>query len=133
MFANFIYLIIALLLYSTYQPSDTHNFGPIETLLLFLGSTLLFAYANWNQFNRLAMQASRDNYSQLDHSFNRLLTRYSILAAWERVSGPDDAASLTGRRALVYFAPIPALWALTRAGTLFVIPQYKVLSAQQRI
>ena len=80
MFANFIYLIIALLLYSTYQPTDTHNFGPIETLFLFFGFSLLYAYASWNQFNRLALQVSRDSYARLDHAFNRLLTRYSILA-----------------------------------------------------
>ena len=35
MFGNFIYFIVALLIYSTYQPSEQTNFAPLDTLIYF--------------------------------------------------------------------------------------------------
>jgi hypothetical protein len=35
MFGNFIYFIVALLIYSTYQPSEQANFATLDTLVFF--------------------------------------------------------------------------------------------------
>ena len=58
MFGNFIYLIIALLIYTTYPPSEDTNFSPVETLVLFLFLILLFSFITWMQFHRLEKRIS---------------------------------------------------------------------------
>jgi Zn-dependent protease with chaperone function len=80
MFGNFLYLIVVLLIYSTYPPSENTNFPGYETLLLFLGLILLFVLANWISFFRLHGRISRDPLSRLDHRFNTLVTRQSVMA-----------------------------------------------------
>jgi Zn-dependent protease with chaperone function len=80
MFRNFIYFIIVLLIYTTYQPSGDPNFPPLETVFLFLCSSILFAAVTWAQFRWLEIQASRTGLFRLDHKFNLIMTRQSILA-----------------------------------------------------
>ena len=80
MFANFIYFIVVLLIYATYQPSTETNFGPFETFFLFVGFTVLFAYFTWIQFQILQRRMTRDAFARIDHRFESLLTRQSILA-----------------------------------------------------
>jgi Zn-dependent protease with chaperone function len=80
MFANFIYFIIALLIYETYQPPPEPNFPLLQTLILFIGLLALFALTSWFQFNSLEKQTSRGNFIRLDHRYTRLITRQSILA-----------------------------------------------------
>jgi Zn-dependent protease with chaperone function len=80
MFANFIYFIVVLLIYATYQPSTETNFGPLETFFLFVGFTVLFAYFTWLQFQVLKRRLDNDQYVYSDHHFESLLTRQSILA-----------------------------------------------------
>ena len=80
MFANFIYFIIALLIYETYQPPLEPNFPPLQTLTLFFGLLALFSVISWFQFSSLQKQSSRGNFIRLDHRYNRLITRQSILA-----------------------------------------------------
>ena len=46
MYANFIYFIIVLLIYTTYQPSEETPFDSINTFLLFIGLILFFCYRN---------------------------------------------------------------------------------------
>jgi hypothetical protein len=53
MFGNFIYFIIVLLIYSTYQPSEDTNFTALETLFLFILLTIIFAVITWLQFQRI--------------------------------------------------------------------------------
>ena len=43
MFGNFIYFILVLLIYSTYQPSEETNFDGPETALLLVSTAILFA------------------------------------------------------------------------------------------
>jgi hypothetical protein len=37
MFGNFLYFIVVLLIYLTYQPSEETNFSGFETITLFIG------------------------------------------------------------------------------------------------
>jgi Zn-dependent protease with chaperone function len=80
MFANFIYFIVVLLIYATYQPTTETNFGPFETLFLFAGFTVLFAYFTWIQFQGLKRRLERDSFARIDHRLESLLTRQSIMA-----------------------------------------------------
>jgi len=80
MFANFIYFIIVLLIYSTYQPLGETNFSALDTAFYFIGLHLLFACLCWVLFRRLIRRTNRENFARLDHGFNTLLTRLSILA-----------------------------------------------------
>ena len=80
MFGNFIYFIIVLLIYSTYQPSEDTNFTAIETLFLFISLILFFAWITWIQFHRLEKRLLKGSFSQLGHKFSATLTRQSIMA-----------------------------------------------------
>jgi Zn-dependent protease with chaperone function len=80
MFANFINIIIVLLIYATYQPPEATNFAPLETVLIFISLIILFAYFNWMQFHKLKQQISSDSFLRLDHKFNLVLTRQSVMA-----------------------------------------------------
>ena len=80
MFANFIYFIVVLLIYATYQPSTETNFAPLETVSLFFGFILLFAFYTWSQFRSLLIHRQSEDIRRLDYRFQNLLTRHSILA-----------------------------------------------------
>lgn len=80
MFANFIYIIIVLLIYATHQPLEETNLRALETVLLFLGLILLFAYINRKQFQKLLKETTKERFSRLDHLFNLRLTRQSVMA-----------------------------------------------------
>ncbi|BBO79695.1 hypothetical protein DSCO28_02610 [Desulfosarcina ovata subsp. sediminis] len=80
MFGNFIYFIVALLIYSTYQPSEQTNFVLLDTIVFFLSLTLLFFILSKRQFARIANQADHRGHEVLDQQFSSALTRQSILA-----------------------------------------------------
>jgi Zn-dependent protease with chaperone function len=80
MFGNFIYFIIVLLIYSTYQPSEDTNFSGIETLFLFISLIVFFAWITRIQFRSLENRLSKDSFYQLGHKFSATLTRQSIMA-----------------------------------------------------
>ena len=80
MFGNFIYFIIVLLIYSTYQPSEDTNFTALETLFLFILLTVIFAVITWLQFQRIEKQVSKESFAKLDHKFHAALTRQSVMA-----------------------------------------------------
>ena len=80
MFGNFIYFIIVLLIYSTYQPSEETNFTALETLFLFILLTIIFAVITWLQFQRIEKQVSKESFAKLDHKFHAALTRQSVMA-----------------------------------------------------
>jgi len=80
MFANFIYFIIVLLIYITYQPPEKTNFGPFETLFLFLCLIFIFASFTRLQFHKLEKQISKNNFSFLVYKFDAIMTRQSIAA-----------------------------------------------------
>ncbi len=80
MFGNFLYFIVALLIYSTYPAAEEPNFSGYRSLfllLLFSGGFALFARA---AFARILRQ-SRDSFDAgLDHRFEAVRVRLSILA-----------------------------------------------------
>ena len=80
MFGNFIYFIVVLLIYSTYQPSEDTNFSGIETLFLFITLIIFFAWITRIQFRRLENRLSKESFYQLSHKFSATLTRQSIMA-----------------------------------------------------
>ena len=80
MFGNFIYFIVVLLIYSTYQPSEDTDFSGIESLFLFITLILFFAWITRIQFRRLEERLSKESFHQLGHKFSATLTRQSIMA-----------------------------------------------------
>ena len=80
MFANFIYFIVALLIYITYLPSAKNNIAATETFLIFFLLILLFGFITRAQFRSLQRQINTDSYSRLDHRFNSLVAQQSIMA-----------------------------------------------------
>ena len=80
MFANFFYFIVALLIYSTYQPSDTTNFTAFQSLFLFLFLLAIYATYTWRQFQRLNRMLESHGYAEGESRFTPLITRHSILA-----------------------------------------------------
>ncbi len=80
MFSNFIYFIIVLLIYSTYQPAADTNFTAFETFVLFFSLIVVFAWMTRIQFQRIVKQFATENFAKLDHKFHATLTRQSILA-----------------------------------------------------
>ncbi len=80
MFGNFIYFIVVLLIYSTYQPSENTNFSALETLLLFLLFIIFFTWITWIQFHMLEKRLSRENFYQYGHKLGATITRQSIMA-----------------------------------------------------
>jgi Zn-dependent protease with chaperone function len=80
MFGNFIYFIIVLLIYSTYQPSEDTNFTALETLFLFILLTIIFTVITWLQFQRIEKQVSKESFAKVDHKFHAALTRQSVMA-----------------------------------------------------
>ena len=80
MFANFIYFIIALLIYSTYQPSDTTTFTLFQSLFLCLLLTSAYTAYTWRQFQALNRKMASHGHAENDSRFTSLLTRQSIVA-----------------------------------------------------
>jgi Zn-dependent protease with chaperone function len=80
MFSNFIYFIIVLLIYSTYQPSEETNFTAPETLFLFAVLIAVFAGITWIRFHGIERQILKQSPSRLDHKFRSTLTHQSIMA-----------------------------------------------------
>jgi len=80
MFANFLYFIIALLIYVTYQPSKEIQFGWSEAFSLFLLKAFLFTFFSRLQFRRIIEKSSSDPPSELDHRFQSALSRLSAAA-----------------------------------------------------
>ena len=80
MFANFIYLIIALLIYTTYYPPDQPYFQGMDAAMLALFLIMIFAAFTRIQFRRIEKRIGRETFMQLDHRFSSALTRHAILA-----------------------------------------------------
>jgi Zn-dependent protease with chaperone function len=79
-FGNFIYLIIALLIYTTYYPPDQPNFQAVDAAMLALFLVMIFTAFTRIQFRRIEKRIGRESFIQLDHRFSSALTRHAILA-----------------------------------------------------
>jgi Zn-dependent protease with chaperone function len=128
MFGNFLYFIVALLIYATYQPTETPYFPLPQALGLFTLFSLLFVQLTRLQYRRLLGRVDQIDFRTLDHRFNALQTRHSILAIG--LFAVDiyglNLSSFTNR--LPLFAHLPTLEALVFI-TLFVIYLASVWSA----
>jgi Zn-dependent protease with chaperone function len=80
MFGNFLYFIIVLLIYLTYQPSEKTYFSGLESLTLFIGLIAAFFYLTLFLFRRVEKRVGIGDFTRLDHQFHAILTRQSIMA-----------------------------------------------------
>lgn len=80
MFGNFIYFIVVLLIYTTYQPSGAPGFTAAESITLFCGLFLGYAGLTRILFRKLEGRIITGNFQRLDHLFTRTVTRQSVLA-----------------------------------------------------
>ena len=80
MFGNFIYFILVLLIYLTYQPAEETNFSGLESISLFILLTLFFFYLTRQQFKRVEKFSGNIGFSLLDNKFQATLLRQSIIA-----------------------------------------------------
>lgn len=80
MFSNLIYIIIVVLIYATYQPSEETNFTFPETFILFIFLLILFTWITWVQFHKINKKAASGRFQRLDNQYNNVLTRQSIMA-----------------------------------------------------
>ncbi len=101
MFGNFIYFIVALLIYATYQPSEQTNFSPLDTLVGFVALILLFFIFSRHQFQRLARLTRTHSLDILDQRFSSTLTRQSIMAI------ALFAVDIYGLNISAYFVEVP--------------------------
>ncbi|MEZ4601877.1 MAG: hypothetical protein R2861_00240 [Desulfobacterales bacterium] len=78
MLGNFLYYIIALLIYATYQPPADTGVPPLYVLILFLGLSLFFAGFTWTRFRKIEQMADRtdtpNDVQELDNLFHAALT-----------------------------------------------------------
>ena len=82
MFGNFIYFIIVLLIYTTYQPAASSKpyLSFFEAITSFMLLSIIFTVANRFQFQRLTTLLTTNTRYQLDHKFNAAINRQSIMA-----------------------------------------------------
>ena len=80
MFANFIYFIIALLIYITYLPTAENNIAASETFLIFCLLVILFGYITRAQFRSIQRQIATNSFTRMDHRFHSLVAQQSIMA-----------------------------------------------------
>jgi Zn-dependent protease with chaperone function len=112
MFGNFLHFIIVLLIYATYQPVEKPHFSLAESIALLFCLSILFAAQVWWSFHRLEKRIPQDRLQRLDHRFNSILLRQSILAIGlfaVTIYGLNLTAFLSD---LPVFSDIPTLQAL---------------------
>ena len=80
MFGNFLYFIVVLLIYLTYQPSEETYFSGAESLVLFVGLIAFFFYFTLFLFRRIEKRIATGDFARLDYQFHTILMRQSIMA-----------------------------------------------------
>lgn len=80
MFANFIYLIIAILVYAIYQPTENPGLSAAEAIALTTALVIGFGVAARGFFHRLSIMIDRIDTFSADHRYTRLVARQSIVA-----------------------------------------------------
>ncbi|MCP4152155.1 MAG: peptidase, partial [bacterium] len=80
MFGNFIYFILVLLIYLTYQPSDDNFFTAVDSFTLFFCLIFLFSFLTHLQFRRIERRIAKGQYLRIDHQFNTIVLHQSIMA-----------------------------------------------------
>jgi Zn-dependent protease with chaperone function len=80
MYGNFIYFILVLLIYLTYQPPEDPTFNVAESMLLFGGLALAFAGFTRLLFRRIDRRIGQLGFARLDQIFQAAQLRSSVLA-----------------------------------------------------
>jgi Zn-dependent protease with chaperone function len=80
MFSYFIYYIVALLIYATYQPVEPPAVAPFTVILIFFILTAAFVLLTRMVFSRVESQVGRVSLHTLDHRFQNALTQQSVIA-----------------------------------------------------
>jgi len=80
MFGNFIYFILVLLIYLTYQPSDETYFSAYESFTLFFCLILIFALFTRFQFQRIERRFPKSDFLRIDHQFSTTLLHQSLMS-----------------------------------------------------
>jgi len=80
MFGNFLYFIVALLIYTTYQPASEPAIHPFYTFILFIGLILVFAIGAHRTFKTILAKIDQTSFSRIEHQYNSALNRYSIMS-----------------------------------------------------
>jgi len=112
MFANFFYFIIALLIYSTYQPSDTTHFTTLQSLFYFLLLLTFYTVYTWRQFQGLTRKMADHGNVESDSRFTSLLTRQSIMAIFifaTDIYGLNLSSFVSNFRLFILFPTLQAI------------------------
>lgn len=80
MYANFIYFILVLLIYTTYYPPETSYLGPFESLILFVLGIGFLAVTTRAAASALYRRIARNNTLGLHGAFDRIFHRQAVLA-----------------------------------------------------
>jgi Zn-dependent protease with chaperone function len=80
MFGNFIYFIVALLIYTTYQPPPMPDVSLAGTLLTVFALTAVFAVVSRLLFKKLEKKYETQRAFRVEDLYNSTVTRLSILA-----------------------------------------------------
>jgi Zn-dependent protease with chaperone function len=80
MFGNFLYFIVVLLIYSTYQPSEDTGISPGEAMSFFTGLVFVFYWITRYFFKKLEKEISSGTVFNADQKFDTIITRQSIMA-----------------------------------------------------
>ena len=70
MYANFIYFIVALLIYTTYQPADEPYFNLAQSLVYMIALFAGYAVLGWVQFRRFTTRMNLARITNRGHQFN---------------------------------------------------------------
>jgi Zn-dependent protease with chaperone function len=121
MFANFIYLIIAILIYAVYQPTDSPAFSASEAWLLAAGLAAGFAVLSRLFFQRLETALAHLDAYRADDRHSTLQTRQSIMAIAlfaVMIHGLGLPSSLAG---WLVFQKLPTLLAVVFLGLFLLL------------
>jgi len=111
-FSNFLYFLIALLIYASFELFDkTKNFNP-NNLYYSLISAAVFAVICYAWFKRLAQRGDKGSFFGLDHSINRAISKLSMVALML------FAANIYVFRLPLFFADV---WLFARIPTLAAV------------
>lgn len=80
MFGNFLYFIVALLIYTTYQPASEPAIHPFYTFILFIGLILVFAAGARRTFQTILAKIDQTDFSRVEYQYNSAVNRYSIMS-----------------------------------------------------
>jgi len=80
MFGNFLYFIVVLLIYTSYQPPEEPTINSGEAFFLFLLLFFLFCFTTGFLFRNLEKRIILAKSGRLSHAFDSLITRQSIIA-----------------------------------------------------